>query len=174
LDPSFLTEDTVEQFRTDCAKEFDAIADPSELENDSPYRQTIEDAYVLVRSYVHMDARGRSRTFQAIYSFFRSTWIASLVLATLYYGYAVLKSLKLFTPYQIYTSVVGEVQIPVMGIALGSAATVGIAHRVFGEGRKGYQKFFVQYLIADFLVLQHVDRPDAIVTAENLRELEDD
>lgn len=46
--------------------------------------------YPLVRGYIHIDGRGRSRTFQAIHAFFRSGELGVIVLGSIYVAYAFL------------------------------------------------------------------------------------
>lgn len=112
------------------------------------------DLYSLVRSYIHIDGRGRSRTFQAIYSFYRSMWIVSILIAIVYYGYVVLKFRGSLTDVVGFTSKIGASQVDLGIIALSAVGLAILAHFLFSTTRAEFQRYFVQYLITDFIVLE--------------------
>lgn len=92
-DPNVLSTEVMDRFFNACCEMYDGLGlcDTRRMSVDTETDE-IEPLYTLVRSYVHMDSRGRSRTFQAVYAFHRSMWLVSLLLAFVYYAYAFLLS----------------------------------------------------------------------------------
>jgi cytochrome c biogenesis protein CcdA len=128
----------------------------SNEENDTDKNQetAINSLYVLVRSYVHMDARGRSRTFQAVLDFYRSMWIASSYLSLIYVVYAsviIIDGLDQETVQ--YLSYIGSLGIHPVVIFFGSLTVGGASYTIFRHIRPLYRNYFVQYLMSDFLIL---------------------
>ena len=73
----------------DTFSEIDREGGNSESETEGTVYSNSEDRelnyiYESARSYIHLDGRGRSRTFQAVFAFHRSTWLTMIVLGFLY------------------------------------------------------------------------------------------
>lgn len=94
-----------------------------------------DDIYGLVRSYVHIDGRGRSRSFQAIYSFYRSIWIVCDGLGAIFYGYALAKSFSL-SQYRYLHLIMGSLHLPPLALTFGSVAILLVGRRVFDAARE--------------------------------------
>lgn len=152
MEPNLLTEETVERFCEECKAVFGDIG--LGLENG---RATAEDSldtlYVATRSFIHIDSRGRSRTFQAIYSFHRSMWVVAIMLTAIYYVYAVANSLGWTGGIVPFTTYVGSLDISLPYILLAGAVFTAAGHVAFRKSKAEYQEYFIQYLIVDFLVL---------------------
>jgi len=110
--------------------------------------------YGLVRSYIHIDSRGRSRTFQAVYSFYRSMWLVTVLLFGIYLVYGILREGGITQGLVEYYTFVSSLGIPPLIIILGSVSAVLFSYTTIRSAKKDYQEYFVQYLISDFLVLR--------------------
>lgn len=86
-----VTRDTL--FYNACEMRFDGVELADFEDRAEISTETLKDLYTLVRGVVHFDGRGRSRTFQSIYSFCRSMWVLSIVLWVVYYAYVGVRSL---------------------------------------------------------------------------------
>lgn len=127
---------------------------------DDPSDVTDEQAdalYALVRSYIHIDSRGRSRTFQAVYSFYRSMWLVSLLLFGAYFGYGLVRMTGISQELVEYYTFISSLEISPVVFVLLSLAVVTSSYTTFRGAKETYQKHFVQYLISDFLVLRDSD-----------------
>lgn len=104
--------------------------------------------YALVQSYVHATEAGRSRVFQAIYALCRSLWFGSFLLLFLYWfvaSYAVIVNAE---PRMLLLTA-GHLFETLLLFTVGC----GFAIFVFKYAADQYQEHFVQYLLADFIVL---------------------
>lgn len=117
--------------------------------------------YVLVRAYVHIDGTGRSRTFQAVHAFYRSTEVVSVLLVGIYSGYS-LK--KLSSAYLVdapallpYTTIVDHLGFEPEVIALGSIFLAIVSWKTFSTAKHAYRRYYLQYLVMDFLLLMDTD-----------------
>jgi hypothetical protein len=153
-DGSLLPESTLDRFYYLCCKTFQDLGLCDDRQDTIDQDDNLEQIYLLVRSYLHMDSRGRSRTFQALFSFYRSMWLVALSLVSVYYAYALINILGLARSMVSYETYVASLGIPI-SIIMGGAITAGtLAYRVFRDGKRRHQRHFVEYLIADFVVLQ--------------------
>lgn len=160
-DPTVLPAEIVDRFFDVCCEVY---ADLGLCENRAESIESddeIEPLYTLVRSYIHMDSRGRSRTFQAIYAFYRSMWFVSLLVAGIYYAYSFARLLGVTTGAVDYYTYVSSLGVPTAAI-MGLSTAVGLfAYRVFRDAKKRHQRYYIQYLITDFLTLYEAsDRLD--------------
>lgn len=179
--PEFLSQSTVDLFRSEYEEAFGSgwfdtgeDGDDEATSKEGGSNVVEEDVYSMVRSYVHIDGRGRSRSFQAIYAFHRGMWVVTVTVALIYYSYAWAVELNLLNNVVGYMSVIGTLHPEPVFITLGSSALFFFGHYVFRGAREDYQQYYIQYLISDFLVLQSVDYPEAVVMAEQLPEIEND
>lgn len=119
------------------------------------HEEELESLYTLVRSAIHMDARGRSRTFQAVLDFQRTMMMGSLLLFVIYVFYSIVKALgpasNGFVGYNTYISYLG---LPWWGIFLGAVLVLVGSYTTFEQIRSNYRRYFVQYLMADFITLR--------------------
>lgn len=169
--PEDLSEATVGAFYEECVNSMGILNDEeSHWKQDNVDEQKLEDLYGLVRSYVHIDSRGRSRTFQAVYSFYRSMWIVSVIIASIYFLYGILKAIGATEGLITFTSFFGTLGLEPGIIVLGSQVVALVSYELFSNARSDYQKHFIRYLIADFLILQGVDYPEAVIAAEPAKE----
>lgn len=111
--------------------------------------------YANVRSVVHIDGRGRSRSFQAIYSFCRSMWIVSISLFLLYALYSILSMVGVLTGSVSYTSFIGTLGIRSAILASTSFIIAVGSFKLFRSAKNNYQEYYIQYLVSDFLILQN-------------------
>lgn len=123
-------------------------------------RDNIEASYTFTRSAVHIDGRGRSRTFQAVYAFYRSTWLAGLILGAFYLIYPVARYLEVTQNVASYASIIGSIDVnySILGL-LGIVLSLGL-FRTFRQAERDYRRHFVEYLISDFLVIQRLQGVD--------------
>lgn len=147
-----LDDGLVREFRTCYAEgRFGISLFPSEEEHSADYSSV----YALVQSFVHTEDLGRSRTFQAVYAFCRSLWFESFLLTFLYWSVALYVVVVDAEP-QILLSTTGGLSETVFL----STAICGICIFVFKYAADQYQEHFVQYLLADFVVLSRRDAND--------------
>lgn len=173
-DPEVMTEETVRCFYQECINAFDIVDDDDQWQRNGQDEDLLEDIYGLVRSYIHIDSRGRSRTFQAVYSFYRGMWVVSLIVAVVYLLYGLLKGINATEGLVTFTSFFGTLGMAPGLIVLGSVIVALLSHEAFSQARGDYQEHFVRYLVADFLILQGVDYPEAIVTTTTDSSVPDD
>ncbi|PHQ44249.1 hypothetical protein DJ68_19505, partial [Halorubrum sp. C3] len=86
-----LSDDVVDRFYDTARDKFELDfldTDRTQLDPDRD-ASDIDAIYDHVRSYIHIDARGRSRTFQAVLDFCRGMMVASAILSFIYLAYAV-------------------------------------------------------------------------------------
>lgn len=116
--------------------------------------------YLIVRSLIHMDGRGRSRTFQSVYAFNRSMVLVTIILLIVYLSLMISIRFGIsipvgYNPY-LHSEILPEegFEDPVFQILLSSMYIVawGIISS-FNRARKDFRKHFAQYLIADFIIL---------------------
>jgi hypothetical protein len=113
--------------------------------------------YTLVRSYVHIDSRGRSRRFQAIYALHRGMGFATLLLTGVYVLYGGLDMFELLTGVVDYTSYIGTLGLPPLLLVLGPLLIGSVAFGTSRRGTRVHGQYYVQYLISDFLTLYEAE-----------------
>lgn len=104
--------------------------------------------YVLVQSYVHTAELGRSRNFQAVYAFCRSLWFGSFCLTFLYWSFALYATVLNLGYHPIVPATDSLLELLVL-----STTVCGLCVFVFKYAADQYREHFVQYLLADFVVL---------------------
>lgn len=158
-----LPSDTLVSFMLACQKRFNLAQSDSPIHR--PQNRILEprdcsDYYELVRTYINIDGRGRSRTYQALYSFSRSILMGSLIAGIIYAGYILLlvfedtpqinigpKEVFWYTPY-IQTV---NISAPYLAIILfGLGILIG---RVFLDTMRNYRTLFATYMISDYLMI---------------------
>jgi hypothetical protein len=155
-----VTDDLADRFYDQCLKSFEQISLPQDREGleKNEHEANLETLYALVRSYIHMDARGRSRTFQAVLDFYRSIWVASALLSAIYVFYAFLLWWGIPSPASVgYTTYMSQLGIHYTIIFFGAVFVLGSAYATFKNVRSKYREFFIQYLMSDFVVLRTED-----------------
>ncbi|MGQ3721142.1 hypothetical protein [Natrialba aegyptia] len=111
--------------------------------------------YGNIRSVVHIDGRGRSRSFQAIYSFCRSMWIVSIGLFLIYALYSILSILNIPSELVTYVSFIGTLNMNSAVLASTAFIIAVGSFKIFNSAKQNYQQYYIQYLISDFLILQN-------------------
>ncbi|WP_135302630.1 hypothetical protein [Haloarcula amylovorans] len=162
LNPCVLTDDLINQFYLACQDNFDNLALPNDRSdlNRQSHADDLDMLYSLVRSKIHMDARGRSRTFQAVLDFYGSIWIASSLLFSLYYSYATIDGLTNgwstgFGDVIGYQSYLSTYDIHYAVIAVFAVGVWGGAYYTFYRVRSDYREIYIQYFMSDFVILQN-------------------
>ena len=156
VDPSIVTDEYSERFFSVCKDTFDGLTLPEEHTelDEEEHREILDDLYGLVRAYIHMDSRGRSRTFQAVLDFHRSMWIISVFLWAVYFLYSFLKAFRIFRGDVTYISYISALNIHFVIIFGVSLLILGGAYMTFKRVIPSYRQYFIQYMMADFLILQ--------------------
>lgn len=67
----------------------------------------------------------------------------------------------------------GSLHFPPFLIRFSTAAITLIGHRIFSLARDDYKKYYIQYLVADFLVLQGLNYPEASLLPTNGMKMDD-
>lgn len=154
------------EFYDSCDRKFDGIELKKFQERNENSEKELEDLYTLIRGVVHFDGRGRSRTFQAIYAFCRSMWVLSIILWAVYYVYALTRfwsvpsiiaeqpAVSTNTAF-LYTPIVSEyVPSPAVVFILSTILFLS-SHKMFRSATDEYKEYFTEYLISDFLLIEH-------------------
>lgn len=130
----------------------------------------IEELYTLVRSAIYMDARGRSRSFQALFDFYGSMWITFVLIFVIYAIYAIGNMGLTFVQDMFHVFGVDSAE-EVIGynthlsnfdihpgmLFFGSALLfLGVGH-LFRVTRRKYRHFYVTYLMSDFIILAEIE-----------------
>lgn len=118
---------------------------------DSEYDVNPDSVYKLVRSYVAMEGRGKSRHLQAIYAFSRSMWLTLLILGLMY---IIITLISISNPGSYSSPFVdfinktpGNPWVRPIGIIVTEFAAMLIFHT---EACR-YKKIYIDYLISDFI-----------------------
>lgn len=149
--PTDVSEDLVDDFYSVCQDEYEDL-NLADDRNDLS-EEELDALYSVVRSVIHIDSRGRSRTFQAVLDFYGSIWISSAALGVLYALYALVQLTEATVFGETYQTYLSTVQLP-PELIFGLAISVAMGTYVLAKmARRKYRTIFVQYLMADFLVL---------------------
>lgn len=160
VEPTDLSSDLVETFYRRARYRLplrDLPADPSTFDlEDGEDRRRIDDIYGMVRSSIHIDSRGRSRTFQAVLDFYRSMTVTSVLLFIIYSGYGIIlaapTSVHEIFPYQ--THLASYEIIPAIPFFVGAVFTLS-AYTSFERIRSDYRLYYIQYLMIDYLIIEN-------------------
>ncbi|RLM39284.1 hypothetical protein [Haloarcula sp. Atlit-120R] len=150
------SDDLVQQFYKAAVSHFDDIGLPDDLGDleRKKHENDLDTLYSLVRSQIHMDSRGRSRTFQAIYDFYGNLYIVFSTFGVIYYGYAILNATQQSRfSLTIYQPVLGSYQVDPLLIGIFAGSVFLFGRYIFKQMRIKYRDIYVQYLMADFVVI---------------------
>lgn len=127
---------------------------------DLPYDRTVADEsdinalYVYVRSQLYHHGNARSQSFQAIYAFYRSTYLATQLAAFLYIVYS-------FGQLGGYWSRIGNYSTFIGGLELSPAAIFAVTEVILiaslitlYDAKDDYRKYYIEYLITDYLTIR--------------------
>jgi hypothetical protein len=152
-----IDEMVVDEFYTTCREEFSDLELPNrdqlDKTNENDLRK-LHSLYTLVRSTIHMDARGRSRTFQALVDFHGTLYAASCGVGVIYMCYAIFELIDPADTGAIeFTPFIATLGIhPLILFFAAIMAFIG-PFFIFVRIRQTYREVFVDYLMCDFLVL---------------------
>lgn len=153
-EPEDFADDVRNQFLTRCNRRFGIPASPVVRNPAAANRNTLRSLYSTVRSHAHIDGRGRSRTFQAVYAFHRSMWVIVVVLGILYLGYAFVRIQRGTEGIVAYRSILRSIGLDPLVLFLLVAITLSLSFATFRRSKATYRKHFVEYLVADFLTIE--------------------
>lgn len=152
-----LDDSLVDGYYQEARRCFDDIDLPSSREElvEEDADGVLDTLYAVTRAYIHADARGRSRTFQAILDFQRTMLVTSLILFAIYGTYAIFDAFgRLPTDSVGYTPYIAQLDVSPVLIFFFSAIITISAYLTFERIRTNYRRYYVQYLLADFVVLR--------------------
>lgn len=160
IEPDDLSEGLVEEFYSRTLEHFPELSFPDDRSNlnHEDHADDLETLYSLVRSFIHLDSRGRSRTFQAVLDFQRTTMVTAFML---YVPYGLYGLVKIFAqvPGDLvgYQSYIGSLDLTGWLVFYGATFLLIAADMTFLEIRSNYRYYFIQYLMADFINLHQAD-----------------
>lgn len=162
LAPEYVTKHLATQFYAVSRNEFPELELPlyrRDLDQDEN-ETDLKMLYGLVRSYIHMDSRGRSRTFQAVLDFYRTMMVTALLLAAIYFSYAIVSGIAPFSGTTLGVLVGYQSHLGAISPQPGAIAFVSIIFFIgpyfaFKKARPPYRGYYIQYLMSDFLILQN-------------------
>lgn len=151
---NLLPESTHRAFYNRCYREYPELGLTGRIKGDVRNEKLMTALYVALRSTVHMDGRGRSRTFQAIHSFHRSMHLVSVVLFMVYLYYAYLldnyESTNSIFP---YVAKIDSLGFTSNFIIISAIVVLVISRYTFKIAEKDFQRYYIQYLILDFILI---------------------
>lgn len=155
FEPDEISPTMIDKFYSQARIEFALSELPEnqdELERDS-HEEELNTLYTMVRGMIHMDSRGRSRTFQAVLDFYRSMMIIALVIFVVCTGYAIVLAAGGTSELLPYNSHLASFDIlPAVSFFIGVIIAVS-AYTSFERIRSQYRSYYVQYLMADYLLI---------------------
>lgn len=158
-EPSDFDTETRDRFLRRCNQFLGLQNEPTGGERASMEQSTLTSLYVAARSAIHIDGRGRSRTFQAVYAFHRSMWVIVVVLGLVYLSYAVVRIEWGTGGVVTYRSMLRDVGIDPLVLFLLTAIALSLSFATFRRSKTIYRRAFVQYFVADFLAIEGDDDP---------------
>lgn len=165
-EPSDFTDRARRELLERCERQFgvvDASTDPETLD---PNDTGIQSMYTSVRSLIHIDGRGRSRTFQAVYAFHRSMWVIVVALGVLYVGYGLVRIHSSTSGIVAFQSIVRGVDLDPFVLLLIVMTGLSVSFATFRRSKRTYRKHFVEYLVTDFLAI--TDREESSTDGRSL------
>lgn len=151
--PTVVSYALADAFYHECREAFPEVNLPKDRRNIGLYSEIPDTLYGLVRGYIHIDARGRSRTFQAVFDFYRSVWLVSLLLMIAYTSYGIALEYDLSVTDFGYGSHLSTLGFPPLTFVIWGGILLGGSYLTFRQMRKSYRDLYIQYLISDFVVL---------------------
>lgn len=155
VNPTEISEDLADQFYDCCQSHFDNLHLPDKRDELEEHPNDLNTLYTTARSLIHMDSRGRSRTFQAVLDFYGSALLASGILSIVYVSYAIVDQFSLNNDLVGYAPYLVELDFHPVIIFAGASLAFGSAYFTFKRVRGRYRTYFVQYLMSDFIILHN-------------------
>jgi hypothetical protein len=158
-----LPKDAAVSFMLRCQEAFN-LEDSESLSYD-PQNQITQPAdcgeyYELVRTYINIEGRGRSQTYQALYAFSRSILLGSLIAGLVYVLYLIGLSTEYMAYVNIninnifwYTPYIQSADIPVPYLSIVIFGLVILLSRIFLDAMRRYRNLFASYMISDYLMI---------------------
>ena len=116
--------------------------------------EDIEAVYVYTRSKIYQHGNVRSQSFQAVYSFYRSAFLATQLGGISYLIYAIGQSSGYWSDIGNYSTLIGELD-PSTGTILVAVELLLIASLdTLGDAKADYRKYYIEYLIVDYLTIR--------------------
>lgn len=165
--PTHTDKETVARLRREATAACPGVDYRSEF-GEKVYNQTeATTLYVFVRSYLHAKDHTRSSGIKAMYAFCRNMLVLLAGLIPLYLSYGLFSTKASLGPdwlavvdragkYTLYFPDYGEFLKGAVPLAL-------IGTIIFFIGTFICQRFYVQYLISDFLAVRRIERDDNLV-----------
>lgn len=159
--PTSLDENLVKSFYKISISEFDHTNFPTwDDVNKEDNEGQLNTLYTLTRSAVHIDSRGRSRTFQAIYDFYTSMLIGSSVVASLYIIYSLIQGFNILSTESVgFTPYIATLDIHWLPLVLLTGTAYLIIFFISRQMHGPYRSYFINYLMSDFIIL-HNEKTD--------------
>ena len=127
---------------------------------DLPYERTalvendIEALYVYARSQLYQHGNTRSQSFQAIYAFYRSTFLATEIAIFIYAVYGFGRLFQVWSEVGNYSTIIGGLGIPPAAIfAVLYLVLIG-SLAAFYDAKDDYRKYYIEYLMIDYLTIR--------------------
>lgn len=109
--------------------------------------------YVQARSVVHMDGRGRAKTFQATFAFYRSIHFVMISLATIYVFYSLVHYYDAVPRGIGVETYLGALNVSPSILAGISELLAGISLFTFHDAKSDHRQYYIQYLIQEYLLI---------------------
>lgn len=165
--PRYTSQETMDRFRTEVAKACPGIEDTDEYTTEQA--QTV---YTFVRSYLHGKDHSRSSGIKAMYAFCRNMLVLLVGLLPVYWVYGNLNGTggsDIFLTDVAYIDRAGkyalyfENYLEFLKAVLPLAVIGGV---IFFVGTFIYQRFYVQYVVADFLAVRELENANDVTYRE--------
>lgn len=125
-----------------------------------PYDRTeadeddIEALYVYTRSQLYQHGNVRSQSFQAIYAFYRSTYLATQLAVFFYLIYAAGQLVGYWSEVGSYSTFIGGLGLSTGAILVAVETVFFISLFTLGDAKSDYRKYYIEYLIVDYLTMR--------------------
>lgn len=162
-DPSYFDQRNIRAFRQAADRVCPGFSSRSHFGPDVYSPDEALSLYAFVRSYLHSHDQSRASSIKAIYGFCRNMFVLLLGLVPVYLTYGFLSSAQNFA---FGVSGIGYIDragkyilfFPDFGEFLRAAVPLSLlGASIFLIGMFLHQRFFIQYLISDFLAVSHTD-----------------
>lgn len=114
----------------------------------------IEAVYVYTRSKLYQHGNVRSQSFQAIYSFYRSAFLATQLGGIVYLIYAFGQSREYWAEIGNYSTLIGELDPSVGTVIVAAELLLILGLDTLGKAKADYRKYYIEYLVVDYLTIR--------------------
>ncbi len=155
------------EFHRACREQFPHLGLSYDKIGDYEDKKLGRSIYIHVRSVVESEGRGRAQIFQSIYAFCRSIYVSGIILALVYFVFAILILDDTFilpilgevtistavVQDSFYEPIIGTVGIDPVLIVASAIAFGALCYYAFRHARTEYRRHYITYLMTEFILI---------------------